>query len=1006
MKGESGMTTDQTMTGQQATDQPISARDQSTPPAASEQPGWVRALLARYHSGVAHAFILHFGVADYVTPGRTLRPYLAALLARRPIIASYNRAEGITFATPSMREMALATLGLGGAGQADPLLATLASLRPGSTGGEELPRAPGAALPLLERLLLADTPTAVILDYAETLVPAGDMAALAEGDRTALITLQCWGRDPQIAAAGNAIFLITANLADLHPTLRAASSRYEAIELPLPDHAARLSFITTYRQAQGAASTGAGDAPPMGAEVISGAPATGAITWEISSTALAAATAGLSLLHIEDIFLRAAQEGALTRALVQERKGDIIKSEFGEVLDVLEPRFGWERIGGMAHIKRFFDRSVIAPMREGRTARCPMGVLLLGPAGTGKCVAGDSLIVTNRGLVPIAHIPRYWWTDPTSGRVRGLQVLSVTPEGNVALRAASHWLDTGVKETLTITLRRGMRLQGTPEHPVLVLTDGRLVWKKLGDLTVGDVLGLQGTEGCFGHDATLDTETAYVFGLLIGDGNLTTANVVRFTSADHYLLDRITRYMRERYGLSAPARICKGTTELRWHGYQMKHDLLSKGLCFATAHHKEVPWSVFQASKDTQMAFLRGLFDTDGGFSRYTFQYTTASARLAQQVVCLLLNLGLAPQVRQKAHPSKRFSATCIELSGSDIARFMAVIGFDLPRKQEACSAYLVLAKARGRSSNLNLIYSLASLLRSLKEEMHVTWSGAPRLYKLIWGVQRGRNVLRSSVCDLVAWAEERGATGPALAQLRTLLKSGLYFSPVARIEEGQAHVYDLHVPVTHSFVANGIVSHNSAVAEAVAGEAGINFVILNLARILGSYVGVSERNLEKALRAIHSLAPVGVFIDEIDQAISRGGGGDSGVSSRIFKRLLEVMSDTGNRGRVLFLAATNRPDLLDAALRRPGRFDKKIPFLIPDPEERAAIFSVMARAYGLADALIVPPECVARTEGWTGAEIEAAVIKALEVAEDEGLSPSEALAYAQYGAVKLAGQR
>lgn len=567
------MTTDQQIPDQRLSDQQTSTGDQATA-ATLAQPGWVRELLARYNSGVAHAFILHFGVADYVTPGRTLRPYLAALLARRPIIACYNRAEGITFASPSMRETALGVLGLGGpsrgAGPADPLLATLASLQQGQ-GGDELPRAPGAALPLLERLLLADTPTAVILEYAETLAPAGDMAALAEGDRTALITLQRWGRDPQIAAAGNAVFLITANLADLHPTLRAASSRYEAIELPLPDYAARLSFIATYRQAQEEAGTTADPVPPSGDAVGSGAATTATpITWELSSAALAAATAGLSLLHVEDIFLRAAQEGALTRALVRERKGDIIKSEFGEVLEVLEPRFGWERIGGMAHIKRFFDRSVIAPMRDGRTARCPMGVLLLGPAGTGK-----------------------------------------------------------------------------------------------------------------------------------------------------------------------------------------------------------------------------------------------------------------------------------------------------------------------------------------------------------------------------------------------------------------------------------------SAVAEATAYEAGINFVVLNLARILGSYVGQSERNLEKALRAIHSLAPVGIFIDEIDQAISRGGGGDSGVSSRLFKRLLEVMSDTGNRGRILFLAATNRPDLLDAALRRPGRFDKKIPFLVPDPEERAAIFSVMARRYGLADALTVPPECVARTEGWTGAEIEAAVIKALEVAEDEGLSPAAALAYA-----------
>ena len=181
-----------------------------------------------------------------------------------------------------------------------------------------------------------------------------------------------------------------------------------------------------------------------------------------------------------------------------------------------------------------------------------------------------------------------------------------------------------------------------------------------------------------------------------------------------------------------------------------------------------------------------------------------------------------------------------------------------------------------------------------------------------------------------------------------------------------------------------------SAVAQAVAKESGVNAVSLNLARILGQYVGNSERNLEKALRAIKSLAPTIVFIDEIDQSVSRGGSGDSGVSSRIFKRLLEFMSDTGNRGQVVFLAATNRPDLMDAALRRPGRFDKKIPFLIPDAEERLAIFQVMAAKYEMAG----KPSAAAidSTEGWTGAEIEAAVVKAAELIDDEDLLPEDAI--------------
>jgi len=186
-----------------------------------------------------------------------------------------------------------------------------------------------------------------------------------------------------------------------------------------------------------------------------------------------------------------------------------------------------------------------------------------------------------------------------------------------------------------------------------------------------------------------------------------------------------------------------------------------------------------------------------------------------------------------------------------------------------------------------------------------------------------------------------------------------------------------------------------SIVAEAVAREAAINAVRLRIGgQIASKWQGEGERNLEKALAAIEGLQPVLVFIDEVDQAVSRGEGSGSQQDRRIFQRLLEWMSDTSHRGRAVILAATNRPDLMDAALRRPGRFDKKIPFLVPDEEERCAIFAVMSRRYGL-QVERIPEAGIAATEGWTGAEIEAAVVKAVELAEDEGLEPGQALVQA-----------
>src|SRR5206468_1016552 len=133
-----------------------------------------------------------------------------------------------------------------------PLLSALRAVSPGGAGAgptapAPLPVDPAEALPLLERLLRTAAPQspggpeeppkkfAVIVDWSEMVVPATDISTMAPGDRTALITVERWGRDPAIIGTGNIVILLARNLSDLHPSLRAASSRYEALRIPLPD---------------------------------------------------------------------------------------------------------------------------------------------------------------------------------------------------------------------------------------------------------------------------------------------------------------------------------------------------------------------------------------------------------------------------------------------------------------------------------------------------------------------------------------------------------------------------------------------------------------------------------------------------------------------------------------------------------------------------------------------------------------------------------------------------
>ena len=122
--------------------------------------------------------------------------------------------------------------------------------------------------------------------------------------------------------------------------------------------------------------------------------------------------------------------------------------------------------------------------------------------------------------------------------------------------------------------------------------------------------------------------------------------------------------------------------------------------------------------------------------------------------------------------------------------------------------------------------------------------------------------------------------------------------------------------------------------ATAFAGEAKMTAV--KLKNIRSKWVGATEGNLEKVLSVIKAIGQVIVIIDEADRSFGNGGEaeGDDGTSSRIIAKMKEFMSDTTNRGRVLFILMSNRPDQIDVDLKRAGRIDRKIPFFYPQKSE------------------------------------------------------------------------
>jgi len=134
-----------------------------------------------------------------------------------------------------------------------------------------------------------------------------------------------------------------------------------------------------------------------------------------------------------------------------------------------------------------------------------------------------------------------------------------------------------------------------------------------------------------------------------------------------------------------------------------------------------------------------------------------------------------------------------------------------------------------------------------------------------------------------------------------------------------------------------------------LAGQAGVP--VVKLKNFRDKWVGSSEGNLEKIFRLLHALGRCVVFIDEADQALGRrdSGSGDSGVSGRLYSMMAEEMGDTRNRGKILWILASSRPDLIEVDLKRPGRVDVKIPiFPSTDPVESFGLLRALCARQGL----------------------------------------------------------
>ncbi|MEM4267478.1 MAG: CDC48 family AAA ATPase [Candidatus Woesearchaeota archaeon] len=176
---------------------------------------------------------------------------------------------------------------------------------------------------------------------------------------------------------------------------------------------------------------------------------------------------------------------------------------------------------------------------------------------------------------------------------------------------------------------------------------------------------------------------------------------------------------------------------------------------------------------------------------------------------------------------------------------------------------------------------------------------------------------------------------------------------------------------------------------KAVATESQANFILVKGPELLSKWVGESEKAVRKIFKKARQASPTIIFFDEIDSlAPKRDASSDSHVTERVVNQLLTEMDGLEELHDVVIIAATNRPDIIDAALLRPGRFDRLIYTPVPDEKSREEIFKVHTRKMPLKDVSL--KELARETEGYVGADIEAVCREAAMLALRDDINTKE----------------
>lgn len=461
---------------------------------------------------------------------------------------------------------------------------------------------------------------------------------------------------------------------------------------------------------------------------------------------------------------------------------------------------------------------------------------IFGPPSGGKCQTEKTYLCTEHGLLTVKELFDLY-NDP-------VHIVQKEVEHRCALRnefgeleTTSHFVWSGKRLTKKIITAAGFEAESTYHHRyrVIDVDTGFIVWKKTKDITIDDYLLLNRHGKNTVIDDMINEDEAIFLGMLISEGGLNYKNRTSFTNSDKeiiklfsFLCNKLYNYTNIKYyNKTVSGNISleevNGTTDVHINSAEIRQQLYDNyGLDYVKAKDKTVPIKVRKSSNKIISKFLSAYFSLDGCYEKDgSITASSASKELLKQIQLLLLNnFGIKSTVNSKYNKVYDRDYYHLYLGDEDVVIFMKHIGFILQNKNDKFKDLDLDYKSINRSTiRWNFPYQ-NNILSALYKDVDGNRLSYDIIDKHINNIKR--KLSQTKICEILEYFPKLSHSGTANFIFDHLKNLQHYIcDKVESVQDiGEQPVFDFVMPKTHSFISNGLLSHNTTLTMSIIAEA------------------------------------------------------------------------------------------------------------------------------------------------------------------------------------------